>query len=486
MSNINQAFIPGYDVGRMGVTPKGQQVIYREDLHYQDVSSDKIYIGIVSQTGATFYADCFYGRRGATASYSPQGEHKTEAAARSAMNKQLGSKAKKGYKPMGSATANAAPVANSDRYQERNVWPMGGLALNEKKRLLVIDNPEWVAEEKEDGVRITVHITPDGLRFFTRGASVNDPHKARELTKALFPSHGLKKFFPDEMVGTILDTEAMIPGLDSSQISGMLNATDGRALGDVYFKVFDLIQDGITDMTSLEWKLRRTKLTAIFNKMSQVFASIPSPPMLYRDGTHKRVSVISENYFDEGIFRLSRYTIKEKEAFHNEIIARGGEGTMWKNINSKYHEGGKPANNWYKWKKEETADVVIVGWTEGEGKYVGQIGAVIYAQWLTTEEMTSLGMDLKKIKPHGTAVIDGVDRWLVPIGKCSGMTDAIRQDITKNWENYSFKVMKVEFMERTKAGALRHPRFVQLHEDKHPSAAIYNPGELSGVIEVDA
>lgn len=417
-------------------------------------------------------------------SASPQGTHKTEAAARSAMNKQLGSKAKKGYKPMGQASAAAAPVANSDRYEERMVWPMGGLALNEKKRAAVIDSPEWIAEEKEDGIRLTMHVTPAGLRFFTRGASVNDPHRPREVTVALSQHHAMGRLFPDEMIGTIFDCEAMIEGLDSAQISGQLNATDGRDNSDVYLKVFDLIQDGITDMTGLEWKFRRQRLTQIFNKMALMWAGATQQIKIRGVNiAHRRM--VDENYFDEGIFRLSRYTIKDKEAFHNAIIARGGEGTMWKSINSKYHQGGKPANNWYKWKKEETADVVIVDWTKGEGKYLGQIGAVVYAQWLTAEEMTSLGMDLKKTQPHGTSVIDGVDRFLVSIGQCSGMTDAIRQDITEDWEKYSFKVMKVEFMERTKSGALRHPRFVQLHEDKHPRDAVYNPGELSGKIEIE-
>jgi len=37
--------------------------------------------------------------------------------------------------------------------------------------------------------------------------------------------------------------------------------------------------------------------------------------------------------------------------------------------------GGRPANNWYKCKKSATYDVVIMGFTEGQGKFVNGIGA---------------------------------------------------------------------------------------------------------------
>lgn len=90
-----------------------------------------------------------------------------------------------------------------------------------------------------------------------------------------------------------------------------------------------------------------------------------------------------------------------------------------------------------KWKPVHTIDLIVSGYTEGQGKYVGQAGALILR--------TSEGY---------------------PVARCSGMSDEIRDDIDDSWIG---EVVEVRYQTVTRKGRLRHPRFVRVREDKKAS-----------------
>jgi ATP-dependent DNA ligase len=468
MSTATQNTIPNYDVGRYGVEPKGKTIIERVDMEYRDGGSDKVYILILSQDPNTkvLYTQGFYGRRHNHCAQNPVYEGISEKDARSKFKTTQSSKLRKGYKLVGQqAVAAVKSLDNKELYEERILFPMNAQPLKEgKKKDEILDSNDWIAEEKEDGVRLTIHFTPSGLRMFSRNAGKDDPTRPLEKTQAFGFLRGLS--IPEKYVGTIIDVEAMAPGMDSATISGHINATDGRDNSFIFFKAFDLLQEGAVDITNLDWKFRRMKLTQLFDELAMVFGSTtitsrlgPTYPVVH-----------PEDRFDNGLFRLTKYTIRNKEEFHYDIIARKGEGTMWKNINAKYKEGARPANTWYKWKKQDTADVVICGFTDGQGKYNGEIGAVKYAEFLTEEELLSYGVKKKHIDHQFR---DGKDYYLVEIGQCSGMTDAQRTDFTQNQGTYLGRVMEVEYMERTSKGALRHPRYLQMRDDKQSTDCLH-------------
>lgn len=455
---------PYKEFGNYNLDPEGNKTIQRVDAHFQSGGSDKVYLFTLTQDDNNFYAEAFYGRRYAYLSRVKLYTGTSEVEARKALDKQILSKKKKGYEVKGEYGGEASRISNVAKYDERVVWPMGAQPLKEgKKKDEIIDSNDWIAEEKIDGVRLTAHITPNGLKFFSRSAGKDDPDRPIERTYAF--SHLAGIAFPEKYVGTVIDVEAHAAGMTHEEISGHINATDGRDTSFIYFKAFDLIQQGAVDLVNLEWKFRRMKLTQLLEELAMVFGGANVNKTNYP-------FVDINNIFDGGLFRLSRYTINDKVDFHNNIVIAGGEGTMWKNINAKYKEGGKPANTWYKWKKEDTADVVIVGFTDAKpGKYAGMIGAVRYAEYLTEEEILALGIK----KKHTSHMFkDGKDYYLVEIGQCSGMTDAQRQDFTDNQMQYLNQVMEVEYMERTKKGALLHPRFVMIRTDKTAEECIYS------------
>jgi|SRR6185437_5840928 len=100
--------------------------------------------------------------------------------------------------------------------------------------------------------------------------------------------------------------------------------------------------------------------------------------------------------------------------------------------------------NWCKWKPVLTADLIIIGYKEGKGKYLGTLGA----------------LELGIIK------LEGDTEYYEHICNCSGMDDATRDLISENEEKYLGTVIEVTYQRRDSAGGLRHPRFKGFREDK--------------------
>ena len=66
---------------------------------------------------------------------------------------------------------------------------------------------------------------------------------------------------------------------------------------------------------------------------------------------------------------------EEAQIFFEEMLAKGQEGAVLKNFNNVWQ--GKRVKSCGKMKAEETADLRVVGWVPGTGKYEGMIGALI-------------------------------------------------------------------------------------------------------------
>lgn len=64
---------------------------------------------------------------------------------------------------------------------------------------------------------------------------------------------------------------------------------------------------------------------------------------------------------------------------------------------------------------------------------------------------------------------------LIEVGRvASGFTDEDRQSMAEHPEDYLGKVIEVECMSTTKDGALRHPVFRRVREDKGPDDCLWD------------
>ncbi len=131
-------------------------------------------------------------------------------------------------------------------------------------------------------------------------------------------------------------------------------------------------------------------------------------------------------------------TVDELNKLSSEL---GIEGFMIKELT--------PENIWWKFKREDTIDLIITGVKDGEGKYLGLIGALLCS-------------------------VFSQDGRLVEVASVGGMTDEERQQMTDDEDRRVLvgRVVEVKFQEWAVHGRLRHPRFVRFRDDKNPMECI--------------
>jgi hypothetical protein len=95
--------------------------------------------------------------------------------------------------------------------------------------------------------------------------------------------------------------------------------------------------------------------------------------------------------------------------------------------------------DWVKWKPVKTIDLICTDFIDGNGKYIGQTGAIVCS--------TACG--------HIVANV-------------GGMTDEERLLISDDEEVYRGRVVEVAYQYVGTGGRLRHPRFIQWRDDKQP------------------
>lgn len=124
----------------------------------------------------------------------------------------------------------------------------------------------------------------------------------------------------------------------------------------------------------------------------------------------------------------------------NEVFAQarllGHEGIMVKRYDHKWEPKRCP-DSWMKLKPSDEVDGIIIGKTEGKGKFYGLIGSLVC-----------------QAEDGSTFTI-------------SGMTDAERVTFTQHFDLYLGQWVTATYMERDTLGGYRHPQFNRMHAEKN-------------------
>lgn len=287
-----------------------------------------------------------------------------------------------------------------------------GCHLSEEFEGLTFDAA--VCEPKLDGYRLCALVLPDGVKFFSRSGKSepftgNLGHIGQQILDAGFP------------VGSMLDGEVMAEDFNSTALvrrkSGTLTPEEQDRL---QFCVFDYIQD-VTAVVQLQPPRSRLKrpayATPLYTRLLQLAAQLP------RRTSHVRRSAGSPVSSTADVERLTE-----------EYLELGFEGAMVKDLDAPYFLCR--SYSWQKVKPTQTIDARIAGAVEGEGKYVGMLGAFIV------------------VKEDGSEFSVG-----------GGFSDAERTDFWTRRESMVGAWLEVR-MQAGEVSVARHPQFVRLRPDR--------------------
>jgi hypothetical protein len=280
-----------------------------------------------------------------------------------------------------------------------------------------IQFPAFV-QTKLDGMRINIHVSNDGVEVFSRNGKPLTTHGMFDhLTELTLDDTG-------ESVSIVIDGELVFDfgdlhnrqtgnGLGNKAIRGTISPDEAEGMVVVAWDIIPLneFKKGFFDYGyDFRFQILEEKQTRL------------NPPRL-------RIvkSVVAVNW-------------DEVNTAFAEHLSSGEEGVIVKNFNAPWEN--KRSKHMQKLKAELDAELRIVGFLEGNGKFEGMIGSII------------METDDKKIRVN-----------------VSGMSDAFRDEISSTPDAYLDKIATVRYNQLIKAKnkdiyALYLPRLVMLRDDK--------------------
>jgi bifunctional non-homologous end joining protein LigD len=301
------------------------------------------------------------------------------------------------------------------------------------------DDPDWAYEPKWDGVR-AIAVCGEDTRLISRNN--------HDISVAYPELSGLNNQVValDAMLdGEIVAFEDGVPSFQKLQ--QRMHLRDPRRIEEmvkripVVYMVFDLLFIDGTDMTSATYDERRRVLEE---------AVVPSDRLQ-----------ISPAVDGEGV------------ALFEAAGQQGLEGVMAKRKASTYQPGGR-SPDWLKFKVVFDADVVIVGWTEGEGNRSGSLGSLVMSVYRDG--------DLVYVGNVGTGFNKGsLEETMKLLGDMDETEPAFPAEVIRStpelrwvhWVAPSLVAM-VEHRQLTSAGRLRAPAFKGFRDDKTPEQCTYD------------
>jgi bifunctional non-homologous end joining protein LigD len=296
---------------------------------------------------------------------------------------------------------------------------------------LPADDAGWAYEVKWDGVRAITFVEGGRVRVQSR----NDK--------------GLTRSFPElREIGEFLGSRRCV--LDGEIV----------ALGE----------DGRPDFGRLQHRLQLGNANAVKKQSVESPASYVVFDLLYLDGRSLEDLSYDERREQLEKLHLSGASFVTAESYRDakgtDVLQgtrrTGLEGVVAKRRDSRYLEG-KRGDAWIKIKNERTQEVVIGGWTEGNGSRAGSIGALL---------LGLPGPDgLRYVGKVGTGFSDAERGSLMTLlARDAGPRNPFVPPSDVAESNPHFvrprHVGEVRFSEWTTAGRLRHPSWKGIRSDK--------------------
>jgi bifunctional non-homologous end joining protein LigD len=294
------------------------------------------------------------------------------------------------------------------------------------------NSKDYFFEPKWDGLR--------ALLFFQKGKIELQNRNLRDATQSYPELQEISQRIKAKTA--IIDGEVVVLREDGVPDFGQLQARFGvddpkrvnvlAKTTPVTYVAFDLLHLNGQDIIARPLADRKKRLKSIINE---------GPYLLYGD-----------------------HVEAEGTRFFKEAISRGFEGVIAKQSESQYFLGLR-TEYWVKTKKINTADCVVVGWSEGEGARASSFGSLILGAYDDDGHLTHIGNVGGGFSNRTLFDIKG---RLSRIEKKTATVDgSVDSPTPVTWVKPRL-VVEVAYLAVTKDGRLRFPRFKRLRTDKAP------------------
>ncbi|MGH2817794.1 MAG: non-homologous end-joining DNA ligase [Actinomycetota bacterium] len=307
------------------------------------------------------------------------------------------------------------------------------------------DDNRFIFEPKWDGVRALAVCDPDKTALFSR--------TKREIT-ATYP--------------------------ELARLNDRLVCRDAIVDGEVV-----AMRNGRPSFERLQNRINVQKARDVARMTQEIPVTYLAFDLLYLDGKslierpiEERKQMLEELVVPSQSVQISPFVAGEGTALFNAAGQQQLEGIVAKKLGSPYRPG-KRTRDWLKIKTLHDADVVIGGWTQGEGSRSGSFGALLVGAY-TDDGLRFLGAvgtgfsqrTLDDLVPRLKAVETDEPPFISdPTGtKPANFGKPIR---APHWARPEL-VAKVEFRELTSGGRLRAPSFKGLREDKEADDVMFS------------
>ena len=282
--------------------------------------------------------------------------------------------------------------------------------------------PGWLFEIKWDGYRAVAYIRGSEARLVSRNG--NDlterfPNIAKQLTQAA------------KSPACVLDGEVCALDEQGRPSFSAMQQADPRT--PIVYEVFDVLEVEGEPLVDLPLTVRRKRLERLLDRRNR-------------------------------IIRLSE-SFEDGEGLYEAAVKQGLEGVIAKRADSPYRQGRR-TRDWLKVKTHGRQELVIAGYTKGQGRRSGRFGSLVLGVWR--------GDELVYAGNCGTGFTDSdIDELLArlraleqagcPFPAVPTMPKVRKADVV--WARPEL-VCEVEFAEWTHDGRLRAPSFRGLREGK--------------------
>jgi bifunctional non-homologous end joining protein LigD len=292
----------------------------------------------------------------------------------------------------------------------------------------------------------------------------------------------------------------------------------GRALGshtavlDGEIVAFD--EHGRPSFQTLQSRLGLTSESTIRTRAKSTPVRYVAFDLLFLDGRdlkdlpyEERRAMLRELIDDTPHWQVPDHHVGTGRELLDAVVEQGLEGIMAKRLDSTYKEANR-GGAWLKIKQQQRQEFVVCGWTEGEGRRGGSIGALLLAYHDATPAEAKARGDRQKLVYAGSvgtgfsdatlaklhALLEPLETKTSPLdvgspdpaspGKWAAIRArerAVAQGLDPrmnpakkgriHWAKPKL-VCECEYTEFTRDGTLRHPSFKGLRDDKSPKDVV--------------